>query len=136
MVCVYCENETQVVNSRLQKRANQVWRRRQCLKCQNVFSSLEAIDWGKAIRFKRKGRLEPFLRDQLYISVYEACRHRKTASADATGLTGTILSRVWPRIENATLERDLLVRAATEVLKRFDRSAATTYLAYHSLKIT
>jgi len=131
MLCVYCGQDTQVVNSRLQKKTNQVWRRRQCTHCGNVFSSLEVVDWNQAIRFKHKSHLEPFSRDKLFLSLYEACRHRKTAISDATGLTDTILSKLWPRIEAASLTRDQVIATATEVLKRFDRAAATAYKAYH-----
>ncbi len=134
MVCVYCGHDTQVVNSRSQKRTNQVWRRRKCSNCGNVFSSLEEVNWGQAVRFKHKGHLEPFSRDKLFISLYEACRHRKTAISDATGLTDTVLSKLWPRIETAALTRTQVIAATSEVLKRFDRAAATAYRAYHPLK--
>ncbi len=133
MVCIYCRNDTQVINSRLQKRANQVWRRRKCLNCGNIYSSIEAVNWGQAVRYKHKDRLEPFSRDLLFISLYEACRHRKTAQTDATALTDTVLSRLWPGIADAAVTRQQIISATADVLKRFDRAAATTYRAYHPL---
>jgi transcriptional repressor NrdR len=134
MVCIYCRHETQVINSRLQKRANQVWRRRKCLQCHTIFSSLEAVNWDQAVRFKRQGRLEPFSRDQLFLSLYEACRHRKTARNDATALTDTVLNRLWPRLESASLTREQVISVTSEVLKRFDRAAQVQYLAFHPIK--
>ena len=133
MVCVYCGKDTQVVNSRLQKKANQVWRRRRCLHCHNVFSSVERADWGQAVRFNHKGRLEPFSRDRLFLSLYKACRHRKTAISDATALTETVLGKLRSHAAPATLTRHQVVDAASEVLKRFDRAAATAYQAYHPI---
>ncbi len=122
-----------MINSRLQKKANQVWRRRRCLSCGNIFSSLEEVNWGQAARFNHKGHLESFSRDKLFISLYEACRHRKTAISDAVGLTDTVLAKLWPRITAASLTREQVIGAATEVLKRFDKAAATAYQAYHPI---
>ncbi len=133
MVCIYCGHDTKVINSRLQARSNQIWRRRQCESCKNIFSSLEGVSWEQAVRFKRKGHLEPFSRDKLFLSVYEACRHRKTAITDSSGLTTTILSKLRPQIEAAALERDQVVRVTSGVLKRFNRAAQVQYLAYHPL---
>src|SRR6185369_12958000 len=92
MVCIYCGGKTAVVNSRSQKKANQTWRRRQCLDCQAVFTSVEAVDLPTSLLFKKDAKhSEPFQRDKLFISVYEACGHRKDALRAATALTGTAL---------------------------------------------
>jgi transcriptional repressor NrdR len=131
MVCIYCGNETKVVNSRHQKKANQVWRRRKCLNCQAIFTTLEGVDTTQALRLRRDKRYEPFSRDILLLSVYESLRHRKTAIQDATELTGTILSHLYPLITDATVERDVIVEVATVTLSRFDKAAATSYKAFH-----
>ena len=110
-----------------------MWRRRKCLKCGNVYSSIDAINWGQAIRYNHKGRLEPFSRDKLFLILYEACRHRKTAQSDATALTDTVLSKLWSRVASASLTREQIVSTAADVLKHFDRAAASAYLAYHPI---
>lgn len=190
MKCIYCGHKTVVINSRLQLKPNQVWRRRQCLACQQIFSSLEGVDWSQAIRVsfekpklahldaplgadeqqtepymkygegaaqavttrsaksndratgsarrqidavrKFGGNLQPFSRDTLFISIYEACRHRKSAVSDATSLIRTILGKLIPLVQDATLQRDQIVQITAEVLRRFDKAAATAYQAYHS----
>jgi transcriptional repressor NrdR len=131
MVCIYCGGETRVVNSRHQKKANQVWRRRQCLVCKAIFTTLEAVDATQALRVQDNKRFEPFSRDKLLLSIYDSLRHRKTATADATALTNTILSQLYPQIENALLERDGIVEISAAVLERFDKAAATSYRAFH-----
>jgi transcriptional repressor NrdR len=133
MVCVYCSHDTEVINSRLQKRPNQVWRRRRCNNCQNVFSTLEGVDWAGAVRVHNHKHLEPFSCDKLFLSIYEASKHRKTAVNDATALTRTIISKLWSHIKAATLTRDQIVHTTSEVLKRFDRAAAVQYVAFHPL---
>lgn len=131
MVCVYCGNATKVINSRHQKRANQVWRRRKCLVCEAVFTSTEAFDMGQAVVFKDNQHSKPFSRDTLLMSIYDSLRHRKSALQDATALTDTVLSKLWPHVTSASLQREDVVRITHEVLRRFDKAAATSYHAFH-----
>ncbi len=134
MVCIYCTGETRVTNSRLQKRTNQVWRRRACLNCKAIFSTLESPDLQRSVSVRNKnGHLQPFSRDKLLLSLYSACGHRKDATDAASALTGTVISRLLPKIQNATIDRDIIVLEASQILKRFDKPASVAYLAYHSV---
>ncbi len=134
MVCIYCHGGTQVVNSRPQKRTNSTWRRRRCNQCGGVFTSIEVIDLGVGLAFKKSGGIEPFSRDKLLLSVYDSLRHRKTALSDAGSLTNTILGYVYKQLADATIDRDNLVRITCSVLNRFDQAAATHYHAFHPAK--
>ena len=131
MVCIYCGQKTKTINSRRSKRAPGVWRRRQCTNCQAVFTTLEPLDWPKAVIFHGSKHLEPFSRDKLLLSVHRSLLHRKDAAEAATALTDTILNKLLQFIDNAQLDRDIVVKATTEVLKRFDKSAAVTYSAFY-----
>ena len=131
MVCIYCGSDTQVTNSRHQKRLNQVWRRRKCSNCGAIFSTAEGANTSQALSVQKKNGLEPFSRDTLFISVYDSLRHRKTVLNDATALTGTIISTLTPLADNASIDRDVIVTVTTTVLQRFDKPAATHYQAFH-----
>jgi transcriptional repressor NrdR len=131
MVCIYCGSSTGVVNSRPQKRNNQIWRRRKCKNCSAIFSTLEVVDLPQALSVRRKDELEPFSRDALLFSVYESVRHRKTAMTDATAVTGTILSQLYALNEQAVVERDTITEIAAVVLERFDPVAGSLYRAFH-----
>lgn len=131
MKCIYCGGGTQVINSRHQKRANKVWRRRECKKCEAVFTTLEGADLEQAVRVRREGRLEPFSRDKLLLSVYDSLRHRKSPTEDATALTETIIGKMFTLIQNAAVERDTLTEVTSDVLHNFDTVAATHYKAFH-----
>lgn len=136
MICIYCKGDTRVVNSRLQKRLNQVWRRRQCLNCNAVFSSRERIDFATSLLVRHNGHggvRGQFTRDTLFISIYQCLNHRKDAISEATALTATVISKLLPKIKHASIERDTLVKTTAEVLKRYDKAAYTLYLAYHPL---
>lgn len=131
MVCIYCSQETSVINSRPQKRANTIWRRRKCNHCQAIFTTGELVDLEKSLVVVSDGSFKPFLRDKLFVSVYESLRHRKTALADATALTDTIISRVVPKSLSGSLDKEVLLITVVEVLDRFDKVAATHFAAYH-----
>lgn len=134
MLCIYCRSKTRIVNSRLRRRSNTKWRRHECTACHTVFTSLERADLtGSLVIRKPKAAIEPFNRDKLFLSIYEACRHRKTAANDAVHLTETVIAKLLRLINTATLERGQVVQVTSEVLKRFDKAAATVYLAYHPL---
>ncbi|MDB5186462.1 MAG: nrdR [Candidatus Saccharibacteria bacterium] len=131
MVCIYCGNETKVVNSRHQKRINQVWRRRKCLACQAVFTTLEAVNTEQALQVRHGKSLQAFSRDTLLLSVYDSLRHRKTAVSDATALTETVLSALYPHIQDASIEKVVIAEITAAILERFDKIAATHYRAFH-----
>lgn len=131
MVCPYCGSKLAVSNSRPQKRTNSVWRRRHCPQCHNVFTSIEQIDPVYAWVYQgSKKAPESFQRDILFISVYEALKHRKTADRDATALTETII-RQLSRDGYPIKKRAAIVAATHGVLARFDQAAAIHYQAYH-----
>lgn len=132
MVCIFCASDTQVANSRPQKRLNQVWRRRRCLGCGAVMTSIEAIDLSRSVLVRKAdGSLQPFNRDQLFLSLHAACAHRPTAIDDAAGLAETISSQALKTIQNGSVNADDIRDIALEALEHFDGTAAAVYRAYH-----
>lgn len=133
MVCTYCSADTQVVNSRAQKKSNSVWRRRKCVHCGALFSTNERIDYEKTwvVQYK-DGALEPFLRDKLFISIHKSVQHRPTALQDAIGLTDTVIGLAGKEIKNGSLTANNLANITLKVLKRFDQPAAISYRAFHA----
>jgi transcriptional repressor NrdR len=132
MVCTYCGSETQVINSRHQKRSNSVWRRRKCIACKAIFSTGEQVDYEKTwvVQYPDSS-LAPFLRDKLFISIHKACQHRPTALPDAIGLTNTIINVVNKAIHDSVLNAQDIAGASYQTLRRFDQPAAISYKAFH-----
>lgn len=131
MVCPFCQNPTRVTNSRTQKRANSTWRRRRCRQCHAIFTTVESIDFSKSIVVEaQSGAYEPFERDKLLLSVYDALRHRNTAQTDATALTGTIIAQLL-RHKASSLSVITIAQTAHTVLQRFDTAAGVHYRAFH-----
>ena len=134
MVCLHCGHKLQVANSRLQNKSNSVWRRRLCPACKANFTSVETIDLEKAVIFERsKKHIEPFKRDKLLISIYEACKHRNDAIDTAKSLTDTIIHKLLPTLREPRVTRGDVCTTAQQVLQRFDKAAASAYIAYHPM---
>lgn len=133
MVCIYCNGPTQVVNSRLQRRSNNIWRRRQCSNCGNIFTTHEAIELESVLMVQKNKHtdIEPFARDILFTSIYDSCRHRQNAISDASALTQTVIGKILKLINQGTIHRNQIVDTAFETLEKFDKASATMYLAYH-----
>ncbi len=134
MVCLYCGGATKITNSRQQKKLNRKWRRRQCLTCSQVFTTIESFSENSSI-LVNKGTIEPILtpfsRDNLFISVYRSCEHRPSALFDASMITDTITSHLLPKVEQSCVPIALIQQVAYKTLKRFDSVAATYYKAYY-----
>lgn len=131
MVCISCGATLDVSNSRPQKRRNQVWRRRHCTQCNTTYTTTERMELGPVLSVNKNGHLADFSADTLFISLYEACRHRPTAAADARGLADTITSQIVKAATRGQISAVDIVAIATPVLKRFDHAAAVSYAAFH-----
>lgn len=131
MVCVYCEGPTGVINSRPQKKNNQVWRRRVCKDCGAVFSTQEAAQYDLAWQVRRGTRLEPFSGLKLFMSLYKSCEHRKTALSDAQGLAETITGKLAALVRDGAVSDRDIARTAQVALNRFDKAASVHYQAFH-----
>lgn len=132
MVCIQCAGDTQVINSRQQKRANQVWRRRKCQRCASIFTSEETAAYGAswAVRVS-SGGLTPFSRDKLFLSLHRSLQHRKTALADASGVADTVIKRLSGVVTEGVIESQAIIHAAQVALNRFDKAASVSYGAFH-----
>jgi transcriptional repressor NrdR len=131
MVCVHCGGKTKVVNSRLQRKANQVWRRRQCLSCKAVFSTQETVQHELAWLVSDKGQFEPCLRDKLFLSLYKSCEHRKTALSDAKGLADTVIGKLPAHLAGSAVSSRDIAAVAQVALNRFDKAASVRYQAFY-----
>lgn len=119
------------MNSRSQKRGNQVWRRRRCASCRALFSTEEAANLELAWQVRSAGRLRPFSRDKLFLSLYGSCEHRGTALSDARGLTDTVIGRLAARVKDGVVQASDITGVAQVALNRFDKAASVHYSARH-----
>lgn len=131
MVCPQCFKNTHIINSRLQKRSNSVWRRRRCLECHTVFTTHEATDYSALWRVKTSNpHLSPFNRDKLFMSLYKSLQHRDSALTDSAGLADTVIRKL-AEAKSSLISGADIARTAAVALQRFDSVASVHYLAFH-----
>jgi transcriptional regulator NrdR family protein len=138
MVCIYCGSKTQVTNSRHQRRANQTWRRRECINCQAVFTTEEQAKLGEhwlvehiSGKDTQKSKFEAFERDVLFLSLYESLKHRNNLVKEARELTDTVISKLAASVRDGRIQTATIAQVCLVVLNRFDKAAATSYEAFH-----
>ena len=77
MRCPACSNlENKVIDSRLNKEGNSTRRRRECLSCQERFTTYERIEKTLPYLIKKDGRREEFSREKILAGVKKACQKR------------------------------------------------------------
>jgi len=77
MDCPFCSTlDTKVIDSRLIREGNQIRRRRECLVCQERFTTYERIEWTLPRVIKRDGRHDAFDEDKLRAGMVRALEKR------------------------------------------------------------
>jgi len=131
MVCIYCGGETKVANSRLQKRNNHIWRRRECLVCQSVFTTHEEVELESALSVEKNGQNNPFLPDLLLKELMITLKDRKDVYTASREVLGTIVRNLLSLPQKPLFQPADISKTTAEVLKRFDKQAYLRYLAEH-----
>lgn len=80
MRCPNCKNESQVIDTR--EAENSIRRRRECLDCQNRFTTYERVELPKLAVIKRDGRRESFSREKIKSGIRKACEKRPICLAN------------------------------------------------------
>lgn len=80
MKCPYCEHlDNKVVDSRLNKDASITRRRRECLACEQRFTTYERLEVMFPMLVKKDGRREPWDRHKLIAGLQKACEKRSVS---------------------------------------------------------
>ena len=134
MECIYCGKKTKVTNSRPQKKDHQTWRRRECLSCHATVTSVEGLDLRGSLRAeKRNGQIEPFERDKLYISIYNAINHLPDAAVIASHLTATVLRHLLDvKPLDPVISTRIIAEQSAKVLRRYNAASAVRYLSFQT----
>ena len=107
------------------------WRRHTCKRCYAVFTTRETVDMAQSYRVEQPdGSLDVFSRDWLFLSVYEALRHKDDALAHSTIVTETIMASLQKR-NRLLITREELISNVSTVIKRFDRTGYVRYVSMH-----
>lgn len=133
MFCINCFHPTtKVTNSRANKKAPLVWRRRHCLNCGTTFTTRErpSLEENKKVLYPH-GQ-EVFNLGRLTLSIAKAFTHsEEEAKNNALWLAQSVEDILSSQRETITPED---IEATTHaVLKRYDELSAIQYAAQHGL---
>jgi transcriptional repressor NrdR len=90
MRCPYCQNERSKVIDTTHDSRGGIRRRRECLSCQNRFSTYERPILSTPLLIKQDNTREEFDRDKLIKGIRIACAKRPVSAADIDRLVGEI----------------------------------------------
>lgn len=95
MRCPFCgSEEDRVVDTRSSKEGRAVRRRRECLSCEERFTTYESVELPPLQVVKRDGRREPYDRNKLRGGLITACKKRPVNLETIEGVVDRIESRI------------------------------------------
>jgi len=95
MKCPYClSDETKVVDKRETNESEVTRRRRECLKCENRFTTYERIEMADLMVVKKDGRREAFDRDKIKKGIVSAFQKRGVSAEQIDAMISDIELKV------------------------------------------
>ena len=114
MHCPFCgAHDTKVIDSRLVAEGDQVRRRRECLACQERFTTFETAELVLPRVIKQDGRRQPFDEDKLRAGLQRALEKRPVSVEQIEAAIGHIKHRL-----RATGEPEVKALAVGEMVMR------------------
>lgn len=129
MECPYCHAlQTEVTNSRPTLKETQIWRRRKCLNCGEVFTTHEIVDLSHLVVIKKSGRSEVYSHSKLYSGIYGATIGSKTPDREK------VVEKITREVERELLflkrKRIMSMEIADIVLRKLKKSHSATFLRF------
>ncbi|CAM4398537.1 MAG: Transcriptional repressor NrdR [Legionellaceae bacterium] len=130
MYCPFCHHpDTKVIDSRLVAEGNQVRRRRECIVCQERFTTFETPELILPRIIKRDGRISPFDENKLRAGMLRALEKRPVTSDQFE----VVIQRILHKLQ-ATGERDISSRLLGEwVMEELSKLDQVAYVRFASV---
>jgi transcriptional repressor NrdR len=130
MNCPFCEHgETKVVDSRVAG-AGTIRRRRECLVCQQRFTTFERVEETPLHVVKRDGSRQPFDRSKLLAGLTRACVKRPVSLEQIEAAAVTIEARLRNGVRDEVAAASI-GEAALAVLRDLDRVAYVRFASVY-----
>ncbi|MBM3232601.1 transcriptional repressor NrdR [Candidatus Pacearchaeota archaeon] len=135
MKCPYCNNEdTKVVDKR--DIDNFTRRRRECLKCERRYNTLEKVEDIHLRVIKKDGRMEDFDREKIKRGLVKACEKRPIGSEKIEKMLTSIEEKL--RKHGKEVKSSLIGETVSRELKKSDKIAyirfASVYRDFRDLE--
>ncbi len=138
MHCPFCSaNDTKVIDSRLVADGHQVRRRRQCLACNERFTTFETAELVMPRVIKSNGNREPFDEDKMVNGMHRALEKRPV-SADAVELSISVIKSKLRATGEREVPSEMIGNLVMEQLKELDKVAyirfASVYRSFEDIR--
>lgn len=131
MYCPFCRAaDTKVIDSRLDSDGNQVKRRRQCLVCQERFTTFETAELLMPLVIKRDGRREPFDLRNLRSGMLRSLEKRPVSADNLEEAIQAILSQIRQKGERE-IESRFIGELVMQQLQRLDQVAYVRFASVY-----
>lgn len=131
MHCPFCSHEeTKVIDSRLAGEGRQVRRRRQCLNCNERFTTFESAELVMPRLVKSDNTRQPFDEDKLRSSMSRALEKRPVPSNELEQAIGRLVHRLRTMGEREVPSR-LVGDLVMEELRKLDEVAYVRYASVY-----
>jgi transcriptional repressor NrdR len=131
MYCPFCSNEeTKVIDSRLAGEGRQIRRRRQCLDCNERFTTFESAELVMPRLVKNDNSRQPFDENKLRNSMIRALEKRPVPSDDLEQAVGRLIHRLRTMGEREVPSR-LVGQLVMEELHELDEVAYVRFASVY-----
>jgi len=131
MYCPFCKaHETKVIDSRLVAEGEQVKRRRECLSCQERFTSFEQAELVMPRIIKNSGNRQPFDEEKLRAGLLRAIEKRPVSIEDVESSITRIKHKLRA-IGEREIPSDILGEAVMAELRKLDEVAYVRFASVY-----
>ncbi len=138
MHCPFCRSEeTKVIDSRLASEGYQVRRRRECLDCNERFTTFETAERSMPRVVKHDGRREPFNEEKLRKGIILACEKRPVAT-ELIDASISLISRKALGVGEREISAKIIGEWVMQELRSLDQVAyvrfASVYMSFEDVQ--
>ena len=131
MKCPYCGfKESKVVDSRPADEGNSIRRRRECLSCENRFTTYETVESLPIVVIKKDGSRQAFDRGKVLKGMIRACEKRPVPLAQLERLTDEIEQTLQNSLERE-ISTEMIGEQVMEKLKTVDEVAYVRFASVY-----
>ena len=118
-----------MIDSRASREGSVIRRRRECLGCENRFTTYEEIEREVLVVVKRDGRREPFSKEKLLSGMTRACQKRPVSADVLTESSEVITDEITERFDREVPAKEIGER----VMRALRTLDAVAYVRFASI---
>lgn len=131
MRCPHCgANNDKVVDSRSSQGGASIRRRRECLECDERFTTYEYVEAFSLVIIKRDGRREPYARQKLQVGLITACKKRPVSVEQIEDLVQSVEGKLQNLGEREVPSREI-GELVMEELSKLDQVAYVRFASVY-----